>query len=175
MVAEEAARGPESLPVLDFSELDSQVLQIPTQPRRTKKSTKHGRHASTTSIPSTSPSQPPDREGHGSHEVTQNSHAQRRRSPRRAPGQTARQAYQQRLEVDPSYVPTVGEFWGHDDRLLDKDLRSLSGWWRGRWQNGFRGRGGFRGSVRGRGGYMGQVIPGSEVEQEGPLPPVDRA
>jgi hypothetical protein len=26
----------------------------------------------------------------------------------------------------------VGEFWGHDDRLLDKDLRSLSGWWRGR-------------------------------------------
>ncbi|KAE9409825.1 hypothetical protein BT96DRAFT_458612 [Gymnopus androsaceus JB14] len=62
-------------------------------------------------------------------------------TPRRPPGQTARQAYQQKLEADPSYVPTVGEFWGHDDRLLDKDLRSLSGWWRGRWQGGFRGRG----------------------------------
>ncbi|KAJ7284172.1 hypothetical protein C8J57DRAFT_755131 [Mycena rebaudengoi] len=74
-------------------------------------------------------------------------------SSRRVPGQSARQAYQQRLESDPSFVPTVGEFWGHDDRLLDKDLRSLSGWWRGRWQG--RGRGAARGGPfppRGRGG-----------------------
>ena len=56
-------------------------------------------------------------------------------------GVSARQAYLQRLEADPSYTPRVGEFWSHDERLLDKDLRSLSGWWRGRWRG--RGRGGF--------------------------------
>ena len=55
-------------------------------------------------------------------------------------GVSARQAYLQRLEADPSYTPRVGEFWSHDERLLDKDLRSLSGWWRGRWRG--RGRGG---------------------------------
>jgi hypothetical protein len=53
-------------------------------------------------------------------------------------GRTARQLYQGQLKNDPSYVPTVGEFWGSDDRLLDKDLRTLSPWWRGR---GFRDRG----------------------------------
>lgn len=56
-------------------------------------------------------------------------------------GVSARQAYLQRLEADPSYTPRVGEFWSHDERLLDKDLRSLSGWWRGRWRG--RGRGEF--------------------------------
>lgn len=64
-------------------------------------------------------------------------------------GRSVRETYRNRLQ-DPSYVPTVGEFWGHDDRLLDKDLRGLSGWWRGRW---YKGRGGF--SSRGRGGYPG--------------------
>ena len=64
-------------------------------------------------------------------------------------GRSVRETYRDRLQ-DPSYVPTVGEFWGHDDRLLDKDLRSLSGWWRGRWH---RGRGGYSG--RGRGGFHG--------------------
>ena len=64
-------------------------------------------------------------------------------------GPSARETYRNRLQ-DPSYVPTVGEFWGHDDRLLDKDLRSLSGWWRGHWH---KGRGGYSG--RGRGGYHG--------------------
>jgi len=64
-------------------------------------------------------------------------------------GRSVRESYRSRLQ-DPSYVPTVGEFWGHDDRLLDKELRSLSGWWRGRWH---KGRGGYSG--RGRGGYHG--------------------
>jgi hypothetical protein len=64
-------------------------------------------------------------------------------------GGSVRETYRNRLQ-DPSYVPTVGEFWGHDDRLLDKELRSLSGWWRGRW---YKGRGGYSG--RGRGGYQG--------------------
>jgi hypothetical protein len=86
------------------------------------------------------------------------------------------------LENDPSYVPTVGEFWGHDDRLLDKDLRSLSGWWRGRWQGGARGRGfGVRGHGRGRGrggshpsndSHPNGEIPSSSSPVE--LPPVDR-
>ena len=66
-----------------------------------------------------------------------------------AGGRSVRETYRNRLQ-DPSYVPTVGEFWGHDDRLLDKDLRSLSGWWRGRWH---KGRGGYSG--RGRGGRPG--------------------
>lgn len=75
-------------------------------------------------------------------------------------GQTVRETYRSRLQ-DPSYVPTVGEFWGHDDRLLDKDLRSLSGWWRGRWH---RGRGGYSG--RGRGGYHGGGGPDLDHPQE---------
>jgi hypothetical protein len=64
-------------------------------------------------------------------------------------GRSVRETYRNRLQ-DPSYVPTVGEFWSHDERLLDKDLRSLSGWWRGRWH---KGRGGYSG--RGRGGHGG--------------------
>lgn len=64
-------------------------------------------------------------------------------------GRSVRETYRNRLQ-DPSYVPTVGEFWGHDDRLLDKELRGLSGWWRGRWH---KGRGGY--SSRGRGGGHG--------------------
>ena len=109
-----------------------------------------------------------------------------RRPPSRPKGQTPRQAYQHRLESDPSYVPTVGEFWGHDDRLLDKDLRSLSGWWRGRWQSRGRGRGGF--AMRGRGGRGGFIpgrVPGNadqnlgsgEVDDqiEAEVPPIERA
>lgn len=88
-------------------------------------------------------------------------------------GQSARQAYQERLQKDPSYVPVVGEFWGHDDRLLDKGLRSLSTWWRGRWQDRGRGRGAFGPRGRGRGGYM--AGPGQEAEvPEAELPPVER-
>jgi hypothetical protein len=75
----------------------------------------------------------------------------------RASGQTPRQAYLHRLSTDPSYVPRVGAFWGHDERLLDKDLRGLSGWWRGKWSGrgrGFgRGEWGPRGRGRGRGGF----------------------
>ncbi|KIY46650.1 hypothetical protein FISHEDRAFT_60234 [Fistulina hepatica ATCC 64428] len=87
---------------------------------------------------------------------------------RRPVGMTARQAYQRRLENDPSYVPTVGEFWGHDDRLLDKDLRSLSGWWRGKWQGRGRGRG------RGRGGFFGSRSDGLTPPNEEDISPVER-
>lgn len=84
--------------------------------------------------------------------------------PLRPPKVNARQAYLDRLTNDPSYVPRVGAFWGHDDRLMDKELRSMSPWWRGRGRGrgvgyiptgmeaGYRGRGGFAGG-RGRGGF----------------------
>ncbi|KAJ7639229.1 hypothetical protein FB45DRAFT_905026 [Roridomyces roridus] len=87
--------------------------------------------------------------------------------------QSARQAYQTRLDSDPSFVPVVGEFWGHDDRLLDKNLRSLSGWWRGRWG---RGRGGvFPPRGRGRGGAFATPPVARPADAE-PVPesPMDR-
>ncbi|KAJ4479161.1 hypothetical protein J3R30DRAFT_2726859 [Lentinula aciculospora] len=148
MVANEAENGPESLPVIDFTELDSQVLPLSNQSRKSKKNQKHNNNRA--SAPSLPPAQPVQPSTLDEPEVSRplSSHS----VPRRPPGQSARQAYQQRLEADPSYVPTVGEFWGHDDRLLDKNLRSLSGWWRGRWQGGVRGRGSFRG----RGGLLGR-------------------
>ncbi|KAJ6466713.1 hypothetical protein C8R47DRAFT_1234682 [Mycena vitilis] len=94
------------------------------------------------------------------------------RSPR---SQSARQAYQHRLESDPSFVPVVGEFWGHDDRLLDKDLRSLSGWWRGRWQGRARGAA-YPPRGRGRGGFSNPTGPHSVAAPDAePAAPVDRA
>ncbi|KAK7054128.1 Btz domain-containing protein [Favolaschia claudopus] len=95
--------------------------------------------------------------------------------PPSRPAHSARQAYQQRLDSDPSFVPVVGEFWGHDDRLLDKDLRSLSGWWRGRWQGRGRARGnGFPPSRgRGRGGFS-QSGPSQEAPPAA-VSPMDRA
>jgi len=55
-------------------------------------------------------------------------------------GKSARQTYRQRLENNPSYLPTSGEFWGHDDPYLDNNLRGESGWWRDRVRTG-RGTG----------------------------------
>ncbi|KAF7290907.1 Btz domain-containing protein [Mycena chlorophos] len=94
--------------------------------------------------------------------------------PRRPPGQSARQAYQQRLDSDPAFVPVVGEFWGHDDRLLDKDLRSLSGWWRGRWQGRGRARGAFFMRGRGRGGFVNGNANPAPSEPPAPESPMDR-
>ncbi|KAJ7741054.1 hypothetical protein B0H16DRAFT_1757274 [Mycena metata] len=94
----------------------------------------------------------------------------RRPQHQQSASQSARQAYQHRLESDPSFVPVVGEFWGHDDRLLDKDLRSLSGWWRGRWQG--RARGGFTPRGRGRGAFSGP--PAQHPEEPAPDSPLDR-
>ncbi|KAG8897176.1 hypothetical protein FRC00_004698 [Tulasnella sp. 408] len=45
---------------------------------------------------------------------------------------TARQSYLKKLSSDPAATPRVGQFWGHDDRLMDKELRPMSDWWRGR-------------------------------------------
>ncbi|KAJ3719510.1 hypothetical protein C8R42DRAFT_723176 [Lentinula raphanica] len=172
MVTNEVENGPESLPVIDFTELDSQVLPIPNQSRKSKKHMKQNNRVVSNSLssPSTAPPQPADQP---EQTRTPASHSESRRPA----GQSARQAYQQRLEADPSYVPTVGEFWGHDDRLMDKSMRSMSGWWRERWQSGFRGRGGFgRGSFRGRGGFSGRSIAASATQnlEEAGVQPADR-
>ncbi|KAK0499713.1 hypothetical protein EDD18DRAFT_860490 [Armillaria luteobubalina] len=191
MVAEENSNGPADLPVIDFAEFNGSTSAAkPTRQRKTKKSApkvKLGSEA--TSLPSPPLSVNEDHEEESVEEAPPAASSTRptHRSDfiRRPPGQTARQAYQNRLESDPSYVPTVGEFWGHDDRLLDKDLRSLSGWWRGRWQGRGYGRGrGFDRSfaMRGRGGFMARnAFPHQDSVQEDEeaeavdVPPVERA
>ncbi|KAH9174601.1 hypothetical protein EDB89DRAFT_554680 [Lactarius sanguifluus] len=190
MVMDEVAN-PTDLPVIDFADLGAEVIhaKTPRTPvaRRAPKSKRPApnRRSSAPAAPPASselPSEPPaaaassgqPAESEDEPKPTSVSASHRR-------GQTARQAYQERLENDPSYVPTVGEFWGHDDRLLDKDLRSLSGWWRGRWQGGARGRGfGVRGRGRGRGRGSAHASNDSHPIDEAPpsepveLPPVDR-
>ncbi|KAH7887345.1 hypothetical protein F5I97DRAFT_1951126 [Phlebopus sp. FC_14] len=186
MVAEETTNGPAELPVIEFAELgnpslDQHGLRVPPA-RKPTKSSKRPPVKRTVSAPTVDrPAAPPptltdepalERDEPASDQPTASTSRQSSRNNfvRRPPGQSARQAYQQRLETDPSYVPTVGEFWGHDDRLLDKDLRSLSGWWRGRWQGRGRGRGSFdRGFVRGRGrgGFVGADLAHRETRSEG--------
>ncbi|KAI0677295.1 hypothetical protein C8Q78DRAFT_960743 [Trametes maxima] len=166
MVADEAANGASGLPVIDFAEMDAARLEhrVPSPAPKSrknkdrKKSTTRATSAppppATASVPeaSTAAGAPTEEEPFAStshdRDSSQSSFAGRPRN------QSARQAYQQRLETDPSFVPKVGEFWGHDDRLLDKEFRSLSGWWRGRWQSRGRGRGGFSVRGRGRGGFF---------------------
>ncbi|KAF9006647.1 hypothetical protein BDQ17DRAFT_1352135 [Cyathus striatus] len=170
MVADETTNGPADLPVIDFSEFDSHAIPAaaPTS-RKVKKPSKKSRPAPApelTQVPApqepariddSEPTPAPERPSGPSH-------------PKRPYGQSARQAYQQRLETDPSFVPKVGGFWGHDDRLMDKDLRSLSTWWRGRWQGNLRGRG------RGRGGFAGSHgTPREGGEQKDTeLPPIEK-
>ncbi|GBE79872.1 predicted protein [Sparassis crispa] len=197
MVAAENLNGVEDLPVIDFADLDRHGIdqQLPPPPRSRKSHRPAKKHIASRSLsapPSSPPARPPQaaESGHVSDTeqpmASASVHAPEESHPSRLRGQSARQAYQQRLESDPSYVPTVGEFWGHDDRLLDKDLRSLSGWWRGRWQSRGRGRGGF--SMRGRGGsgfYPGRVPmhPQDRVDELGgpssavppaEVPPIDQ-
>lgn len=177
MVAEENINGPAELPVIEFADFNGQLgVQNGSRSHRSKKPvrvTHPVREPSHSSLPT-------DDQVLDAEPIASTS---RRSSStpfvRRPPGQTARQAYQQRLESDPSYVPTVGGFWGHDDRLLDKDLRSLSGWWRGKWQGRGHGRGFMRG--RGRGGYVASQAsqPNSAEEPVSSntdgVPPIERA
>ncbi|KAI0660742.1 hypothetical protein C8Q70DRAFT_972067 [Cubamyces menziesii] len=191
MVADEAANGASSLPVIDFADMDSARLErhAPSPAPRARKAGKASKkraakRASSAPPPPGTPKAaeevPPAPEATASmsheREVPETPQANHSR------GLSARQAYQQRLETDPSFVPKVGEFWGHDDRLLDKEFRSLSGWWRGRWQSRGRGRGGpeFRG--RGRGFYGHSSGYGHEdgprgddaSNQQEEVPPVER-
>ncbi|KAI9457294.1 hypothetical protein F5148DRAFT_349180 [Russula earlei] len=189
MTVDDVANGTTELPVIDFADLDASVIhaKTPRAPvqRRTSASKRPAlrHHSSEPLAPSTSfgPSFEPQAPSTSAGKPTPHPESMPTSSP--APhrrGQTARQAYQERLENDPSYVPTVGEFWGHDDRLLDKDLRSLSGWWRGRWQGGTRGRFfGIRGRERGHehadpnlgdDGHSTREVPSPSRD----VPPVDR-
>lgn len=173
MVAEENAHGPAELPVVEFADFTGPSMDQrskPTPQRKPAKPSKRPPVKRAVSAPTVdrpvAHSPPVSEQPDDSHPeppfdqpVASTSRQSSRSGLRRPPGQSARQAYQQRLETDPSYVPTVGEFWGHDDRLLDKNLRSLSGWWRGRWQG--RGRGRFdRGFIRGRGRGASFAGPG---------------
>ncbi|KAH6914732.1 hypothetical protein BKA70DRAFT_1419698 [Coprinopsis sp. MPI-PUGE-AT-0042] len=172
MVADEAAHGAVGLPVVDFAEFDGQA-KVPA--RRAKKHKQKKQQRQTITIAAAPAAEPianeQDTQALADPTAPEDSKpantGMRSDSMPRKLGQTARQAYQQRLEADPSYVPKVGGFWGHDDRLMDKDLRSLSGWWRGKWSGRGRGRGfGMRGGAHG--GYEGHEFKSED------LPPVER-
>lgn len=175
MVAEEATNGPFDLPVVEFADLSTFDIDHlhrggAAPSLRTSRSSKRPpvkRAASAPNVDRPVPTQPsppqtepePEDFPTDSQSSPSTSRQPSQRASSRRPGQSARQAYQQRLESDPSFVPRVGDFWGHDDRLLDKNWRSLSGWWRGRWQ----GRG--RGFVGGRG--RGVPLIGSDSGHRG--------
>ncbi|EJD53974.1 hypothetical protein AURDEDRAFT_157228 [Auricularia subglabra TFB-10046 SS5] len=111
---------------------------------------------------------------------------------KRARDRDARQAYLQKLNsgsfahsdtrvasstdtvvapnVDPSFVPVVGQFWTHDDRLMDKGLRRLNNWNNRRAQRGP----GFVARGRGRGGF-GTASSAASQTDDSELPPADRA
>ncbi|GAA5922646.1 hypothetical protein JCM1841_006765 [Sporobolomyces salmonicolor] len=80
----------------------------------------------------------------------------------------AREAYSARLAADPSYIPKVGKFWGHDDRLASPEVRALNPFWRGRGggpRGGSRGRGAVRGRMGGVGGADRWDREGTVVEE----------
>ena len=177
IVADENAHGASDLPVIDFNDMHTHAIPEPTSPphsrsRKAQKQNKKPAAAARAAAPSpiaspTAPHQPASEQEARIDEGDIQTDEPIASSSRAAPpyelrkrGQSARQAYQERMQADPAFVPRVGEFWGHDDRLLDKDLRSLSGWWRGRWQGRGRGRG-F--PMRGRGG---RFFPGHPLAHE---------
>lgn len=185
MVAEENTHGPAELPVIEFADFTGPSMDQRSKPTPHRTSLKPSKRPSVkraVSAPTVDHAvhpAPVSEQSENSHPdpssdqpVASTSRQSSRSGFRRPPGQSARQAYQQRLETDPSYVPTVGEFWGHDDRLLDKGLRSLSGWWRGRWQGRGRGRGSFDGGfIRGRGrgasfSGPGPALRGTQCEDD---------
>lgn len=166
MVADEKDNGPADLPVIDFTDFNGRP---PSQSIPTRKSKKASKPKPLSGSRATSAQAPDD---------TIPSVEEAGSEPNNPPsqlskGQSVRQAYQHKLETDPSFVPTIGNFWGHDDRLIDTELRSLSGWWRG------RGRGRGRGfPLRGRGGFQGshpRVAEDEASSQEVNLPPIERA
>jgi hypothetical protein len=189
MVAEEATDSPADLPVIDFTEFDGNLIREPSpmvsHTRLTRKVSKRSSSAQASPGSSSPASVPPVT---ADQVDSLDKQRPRFRKPaqihKRPPGQSARQVYQQRLESDPSYVPTVGEFWGHDDRLMDKNLRSLSEWWRVRWQGRGRGGGGPPISSRGRGSHPGNRIPQTNGSRSSPeevfddsslaLPPIEQ-
>jgi hypothetical protein len=177
MVTDEKANGPSELPVIDFADFSGHPAPQKALTRKTKKAPKPNRSSvsrATTAPPAVSE----EKDTSVSIEPTEPVPVDPKSAssyPARTSGQSARQAYQHKLETDPSFVPTIGNFWGHDDRLIDTELRSLSGWWRG------RGRGRGRGfAMRGRGGAQppSRSLPDGEDAahaKEFEVPPIERA
>ncbi|CAE6459229.1 unnamed protein product [Rhizoctonia solani] len=81
-------------------------------------------------------------------------------------GKSHRQAYLDKLSEDPSFIPRVGAFWGHDERLLAPELRSMSDWWRGK--RGTRGRGA---RARGNGALSASSRPAPDPQPTSSTPP----
>jgi hypothetical protein len=69
----------------------------------------------------------------------------------------ARREYRKKLEEDPSFVPHLGEFWSHDDRFRDDEMKNNVN---DRRRDTPRGRG------RGRGGRVG-----AEIVEQPPVAP----
>ncbi|KZO98135.1 hypothetical protein CALVIDRAFT_554183 [Calocera viscosa TUFC12733] len=152
MVSSELDGGADaSLPVIDFAEMGSTTERAPRAPVAAPVT--NGVETAEVAAASTNTDKAPSR-----------------------PGQSARQAYLDRITNDPQFIPRVGAFWGHDDRLLDKGLRSMSPWWRDRQMayrgRGGTGRGGYEGGFRGRGrGRGGASSYGGRGEAEGEATP----
>ncbi|KAI0686004.1 hypothetical protein BC835DRAFT_1408672 [Cytidiella melzeri] len=190
IVADENETGGDDLPVIDFADMHTHAISEPTRPPpRSRKAQKQAKKASVVRS-AQEPVEPAKSDEQQVHEsdnepLASTSHtAAKEPSLSKVRGQSVRQAYQERLQQDPAFVPRVGEFWGHDDRLLDKDLRSLSGWWRGRWHNRGRGRGPFTMRGRGRGFFPGRVplhednhdaAAGNTAAPLEDVPPIERA
>ncbi|KIM46451.1 hypothetical protein M413DRAFT_315064 [Hebeloma cylindrosporum] len=165
MVADEKDNGPADLPVIDFTDFNGRP---PSQNIPARKSKKVSKPKPVSGPPPTSTPALDETIPSAEEVVSEPTNPPSQLSK----GQSARQAYQHKLETDPSFVPTIGNFWGHDDRLIDTELRSLSGWWRG------RGRGRGRGfPLRGRGGFQGPHTRGAEdgTSPQEDLPPIERA
>lgn len=178
MVTDEGLNGSADLPIIEFSDFKGANVHLTKTPLRKEKKTNKKRAQqplptpapkSKTPVPESAASDAVEKADEQPQEA--NDSSDRQPSHLRRPfGQSARQAYQQRLESDPSFVPKVGGFWGHDDRLMDKELRSLSGWWRGKWQGRARGRGGFPIGNGRQGLHQSEVL-----REENPnLPPIER-
>lgn len=73
----------------------------------------------------------------------------------------ARREYRKKLEEDPSFVPHLGEFWSHDDRFRDDEMKNNVN---DRRRDTLRGRG------RGRGGRVGAGIVEQPSEAPSPEP-----
>ncbi|PPQ68267.1 hypothetical protein CVT26_006184 [Gymnopilus dilepis] len=167
MVTDEKVHGPADLPVIEFANFSGTTVPDTGKARKPKKvnKAKRAKEARATSADSTHEAAAPPIDSAPSQSESRH---------QRVSSQSARQAYQHKLETDPSFVPTIGNFWGHDDRLIDTELRSLSGWWRG------RGRGRGRGfAMRGRGGFSradqrGQGGDDAAAMKEEDLPPIER-
>ncbi|KAI8057185.1 hypothetical protein BDF22DRAFT_669962 [Syncephalis plumigaleata] len=66
--------------------------------------------------------------------------------------QKVRNEYRRQLAEDPSFVPHIGTFWGHDDRFMPDGLRNRPRGGRGQFRGSpSRGFYGGRGASRGRG------------------------